>query len=176
MVKFVAASNARSPLDFEAFYAANMEQLIRSLTATLGSRAAAQDAAQEAMVKAYRKWDQVSGYANPMGWCYRVALRQGQRTWRKFGKEQLTDKVAVQPSTEQDNGLRPDLVRALLALPLTQRSVVVLRVFMGWTIEETADALGISTGTVSGRYSRGLHALRRSVGETEDRWNAGAAP
>lgn len=168
MVSFQASHRepvTRIALDYEAFYATNMERLIRSLTATLGSRVAAQDAAQEAMVKAYRRWDDVSRYANPMGWCYRVALRQGQRSWRKFGREQLTDTFAAQATVGEEEGLRPELVKALLELPLTQRSVVVLRVFMGWTIEETAEALDISTGTVSGRYQRGMDSLRHRIGD-----------
>lgn len=176
MVRFVAPA-PEPVLKYEAFYVANIDRLTRSLTATLGSRSAAQDAAQEAMVKAYRRWDTVSTYANPMGWCYRVALRHGQRTWRKFGKEQLTDKFVATASTDRDEGLRPELVDALLALPLSQRSVIVLRVLMGWTIEETADALEISTGTVSGRYKRGMDTLRRSVAVTnsEDRDFGGGA-
>jgi|GEM_PF-1124005 len=159
------ASIATRPigLDFEAFYSANIERLTRSLTATLGSRVAAQDAAQDAMVKAYRQWDEIADYSNPMGWCYRVALRRGRRSWRKFSREELSSTFSPGTAASQEEGLRPELVNALLALPLTQRSVIVLRVFMGWTIEETAEALDISPSTASGRYQRGMEALRRSI-------------
>jgi len=156
----------RTVVDYESFYVANIDRLTRSLMATLGSQAAAQDAAQEAMVKAYHRWDEVSTFSNPMGWCYRVGLRQGQSAWRKLAREHLTDRFASRPSIDREEHLDPDVIEALLTLPLSQRSVIVLRVFMGWSLEETADALGIATGSVSGRYKRGMDRLREALAVT----------
>lgn len=151
---------------FAVFYAQNIEKLSKSLTATLGCPLKAQDAAQEAMLKAYKRWDKISTYANPMGWCYRVAVNSGRSSWRKFGREQLTDTIGTVPTNDVIESIDTDLLSALLKLPMSQRSVVVLRVFMGWSIQETADALGIAPGTVSSRYARAMSDMRRRVSST----------
>lgn len=161
-----AATDAATAQTFDAFYLANMERLTQSLAATLGCPLKAQDAAQEAMLKAYKRWDKVSAYGNPMGWCYRVAINQGRTSWRKSSREDLSDKISARPSNDVIESLDADLVAALLKLPMAQRSVVVLRVFMGWSLDETAEALDIATGTVSSRYARAMDVLRRRVAVT----------
>jgi RNA polymerase sigma factor (sigma-70 family) len=52
---------------------------------------------------------------------------------------------------------------ALRSLPLGQRQVVILRHYLGLSVEETADDLGISPGTVKSQTSDALAALRRAL-------------
>ena len=54
---------------------------------------------------------------------------------------------------------------ALRNLPLGQRKVVVLRHYLGLSVEETAADLGISTGTVKSQTSDALAALRRALAD-----------
>ena len=54
----------------------------------------------------------------------------------------------------------PGLMAAGRSLSLPMRSVLVCRFFLDLTTEETADALGISPGTVKSRQSRALDRLR----------------
>lgn len=171
-----ARTDSDVALSFDAFYVANMEKLTQSLAATLGCPLKAQDAAQEAMLKAYKRWDKVAAYANPMGWCYRVAINQGRTSWRKSSREDLSASIAMRPTTDVIESLDADLVAALLKLPMAQRSVVVLRVFMGWSLEETAEALNIATGTVSSRYARAMDVLRRRVASTRPEFAEPTAP
>ena len=49
------------------------------------------------------------------------------------------------------------------ALPEQQRKVVVLRHWLGLSVAETAEELGISEGTVKSHSSRGLAALQRTL-------------
>tara|TARA_Y100001970_G_scaffold200842_1_gene244372 strand:- start:272 stop:526 length:255 start_codon:yes stop_codon:yes gene_type:complete len=58
-----------------------------------------------------------------------------------------------------------DLERAIATLTPGHRTVVVARFFMGWSIKETAEALGLRAGTVKSRLSR---ALKQLAGELED--------
>ena len=58
-----------------------------------------------------------------------------------------------------------DLERAIATLTPGHRTVVVARFFMGWSIQETAEALGLRPGTVKSRLSR---ALKQLAGELED--------
>lgn len=56
---------------------------------------------------------------------------------------------------------RDRLVQALRALPYGQRAIVVLRYWHQLSEPETAQALGISVGTVKSQISRALHRLRQ---------------
>ncbi len=63
---------------------------------------------------------------------------------------------------------RSTLWPALLALPMDQRSVLVLRYLEDQSLEDTAALLGIKVGTVKSRTSRGLEQLRAQLGRPAD--------
>jgi len=134
-----------SLLDFDSFYAANID----SLTAAL------------AMVRACERWTKVREHRNPAGWCYRVGLNWATSRWRRRRREALVEpgKFAafIAPADAEINHALHD---ALMKLPYSQRSVVVLRYWLGWSIAEIADSLEIAEGTVSSRLNRALKALR----------------
>jgi DNA-directed RNA polymerase specialized sigma subunit, sigma24 homolog len=57
------------------------------------------------------------------------------------------------------------MVRALAALPTRQRQVIVLRFFEDLSIEQTAESLGLSAGTVKSYTSRALARLRELLAD-----------
>ncbi|RSM61724.1 hypothetical protein DMB66_24020 [Actinoplanes sp. ATCC 53533] len=61
---------------FEEFYTGTRHRLITYLYAMTGDRAEAQDAAQEAYVRAWQRWSTVSGYDNPEAWVRTVVPDQ----------------------------------------------------------------------------------------------------
>lgn len=154
------SSSAFVELEFAAFYEANVGALVGSFTATLGDPMVAQDAAHEAMTRACQKWHTVSQYRNPFGWCYRVGLNWATSRWRKRKREVTTGTFKFEPSGADGEPIDEELVQALLKLPVDQRAVVVLRIWMDWSISDTAEALGIAEGTVRSRLSRALDRLR----------------
>lgn len=153
-------ASAATTVDFDVFYTQNIDRLIDVFTATLINRSIAEDAAQEAMIRACQRWGKIGGYRNPFGWCYRVGLNWATSRWRKHRRELSTDvfdDVATVPASELTD---PTLVQALQKLPVEQRAVVVLRLWMDWSSKETAEALNIPQGTVHSRLSRALERLR----------------
>jgi RNA polymerase sigma factor (sigma-70 family) len=60
-----------------------------------------------------------------------------------------------------DLALSTDLRRALDQLPFDQQEVIVMRVYLDLSVEETARALKVADGTVKSRLSRALEALRQ---------------
>lgn len=147
-------------LDFDTFYAENVDRLVDVFSATLANRAIAEDAAHEAMIRACQKWSTVGEYSNPFGWCYRVGLNWATSRWRKHRRELTTDVFDDRAGRATNDFTDPTLVGALLKLPIDQRAVVVLRLWLDWSSRETAEALDIPEGTVHSRLSRALDRLR----------------
>ncbi len=152
--------------DFDQFYRTHRASVARTLSLTLGDDALGHEAADEAMARAFERWDAVSTYANPEGWVYRTGLNWA-RSWlrrRKRAKER-DPLVAAQNRTFDQPG-DTDLARALTTLGPNQRAVVVLRFYRDWSVEQTADALGIAPGTVKSRLNRALERLNHELGSS----------
>ncbi|MEQ8840480.1 MAG: sigma-70 family RNA polymerase sigma factor [Acidimicrobiales bacterium] len=144
-------------LDFRAFFADHHRPIASALAMTLRDDALAADATSEAMTRAYERWDDVGTYANPTGWVYRVGLN-----WALSRRRKLVREVFRADSPERGTPpveVEPELDAALAALPIDQRTVVVLRYLLDWSEFQTAAALDIAPGTVKSRLSRGLDRL-----------------
>jgi RNA polymerase sigma factor (sigma-70 family) len=71
---------------------------------------------------------------------------------------------ATEPADEPaDTAQRLSLLGHLAALPPRRRAAVFLRFYFDLSVEETAEILGCSTGTVKSLTSRGLDTLRSRV-------------
>ncbi len=169
-------SVAQTPGDFTEFYATNRDHIGRMLALTLNDTALGFEAVDEAMTRAYQRWSTINqesdGHANPQGWVYRVGLnwaRSWQRRLSTAGKKQPAVVRQEQLRSEQRSAaMLPtthdvELEAALAALPLHQRSVVVMRYLLDWSNDDIARALDISSGTVKSRLHRALATLRSDL-------------
>ncbi len=122
----------------------------------------AEDVLQTALVKAYVAWPRVHRDGREEAYVRRIIVRtnvdERRRPWRRerSGLEGY-DRPAAEPTAIEE---RSELFEALQQLPISQRRVVVLRHWLGLSVEETAAELGISTGTVKSHSSRGRERLR----------------
>jgi RNA polymerase sigma-70 factor (ECF subfamily) len=148
----------RSRSDFEAFYADRSDEVYRTLAVTLRDWDLAREATDEAMVRAYSRWGRVSRLDNPSGWVYRVAYN-----WALDRLRRNTPPLEDVGGSVEDPLPRPEISKALDALPVEQRAVVVLRVVHDWSEDDVAYALDIPVGTVKSRLSRALQFLRSEV-------------
>lgn len=133
------------------------DALYRAVALAVGDVWVAAEAIDEAMTRAYERWDRVASYDNPEGWVYRVAVNWSRSALRKRRNEVLQDAVPEQESAERSPDF--ELRDALQRLPVRFRAVVVARFLLDWSTEETATALRIPEGTVKSRLKRGLHRL-----------------
>lgn len=147
---------------FEAFYRTHRQHIFRALALTLGNRDLAAEAVDEAMTRTYQHWRSVSTFDNQAGWTYRVGLNWARSRLRKRRREILSDQMP-EASTEITFA-DPYLDRAVKALPLDSRAVVVLRHYLDWSTEETAKALGVRPGTIKSRLHRAMNELREELG------------
>jgi RNA polymerase sigma factor (sigma-70 family) len=119
-----------------------------------------------------RRVDNPDGYARTV--LVNIFLAEQRSSWQRWtlrwsGREEAE---LHGPPTDPEGSL--DLRRALAAIPPRQRATLVLRYYHDLSVEQTADALGCSTGNVKSQTSRGLQALRRVL-DTRSATAAGSA-
>lgn len=152
-----------SPVAFDEFYRSHAGPIMRALELTLRNRELAEDALNEAMARAFQRWNRVAHYANPEGWVFRVAVNWAMSWLRRRRRERERPLTA---RTSDETGLDPrdqDLERAMVALSVDHRSVVVCRFFLDWSVKQTAEALDIAEGTVKSRLARALENIRTEL-------------
>ena len=146
---------------FAEFYRADYANIARALSYTLGSVDLGREATDEAMARAYARWAKIRDYESPAGWVYRVGLNWAYSTRRRVLRSlPFVDHAAHTEPPISD----PAIANALRRLDVKLRSVVVCRLLLDWSVDETADALRIKPGTVKSRLHRALAMLERSLG------------
>lgn len=168
----VVRSGGDAVADFTAFAQASTPALYRIAYLLCGDPHRAQDLVQLALERTFKAWRKV-GDGDPFAYARRVLATARIDTWRRTRREVLTDDpsggVGERSTPASDAGLaeRDRLVRALMALSVKQRRVVVLRYLLDRSESDTAAELGISAGTVKSTASRALARLRTLVADGE---------
>ncbi|MFF4354546.1 sigma-70 family RNA polymerase sigma factor [Streptomyces sp. NPDC001530] len=147
-------------LEFEEFYRCGRDVCLRAVLAAVGDRQLAEDLVAEAFARAWAAWPRVRRHPAPRAWIVRTALNTRISWWRRRRYEVALgdhDTGAAEPG---ESGLDPALIAALRQLPLRQREVIALRVFLDLDTATTAKALGIAPGTVTAHLSRAVGTLR----------------
>jgi RNA polymerase sigma-70 factor (sigma-E family) len=147
---------------FSGFVAARYSSLLRTAFLLTGDRGIAEDLVQSALMRAYPAWRRSSPPDRPELYVrtimIRLATRWRARRWRgEVATEVLPEVVHEAPSAY---GLVDSVRSALMALPMEQRAVLVLRFYEQQSEQEIAQLLGVRPGTVKSRGSRGIAALR----------------
>src|SRR5882757_9971801 len=132
----------------------------------LRNTADAEDVAQEALLRAYSKFDRLRDRNRFRAWLVRIAFRLALDRLRSGKRRELRDTLWSQPERQPPGATAEDLAassefqahldNALAELPEKLRLVLLLAAMEGHTIDEIASMLGISTGTVKSRifYAR----------------------
>lgn len=154
------AADTRS---FAVFYEQSRDRMVRTVWATLGDLELATDAVDEAFTRAYERWGSIAGGPNPEGWVYRTALNWATSRFRALTVRRRYQHKVATPHATEDRYTHPDLAEHLAALPIEQRTVLVLRYLLDWDIATTAQALGIAPGTVRSRTARASASLRARI-------------
>lgn len=125
----------------------------------------ADDLVQVALTRLYVNWRRAGSVDNLDGYARTVLVRvflaeQRGGWWKRVSVVRDTPEAATAPP---DQDMQLDLREALKGLPPRQRAVVVLRFYCDLSVEQTADALDCSSGTVKSQTSRGLASLRHAL-------------
>jgi RNA polymerase sigma-70 factor (sigma-E family) len=153
--------------EFVEFVSGVYPSLLRTARMLTGESANAEDLVQAALVRVYVHWGRAAGWDAPRAYARKVMVNLfatwSRRRWNKEvpRSEAPVSQVGVDPA--ESVAMRQDLTRALADLPRAQRVVLVLRFCEDLSVEQTAELLGCSPGTVKSRTSRALEQLRRSA-------------
>ncbi len=144
------------------------------------NRAEAEDVVQEACLRAFRSFHQFNPGTNCRAWLFTILRNVFLNRMRREGRE-VPEVDASSPAGELESAtmsappsgnpeeeffqtvVHGDVDRALKALPLPFREVVLLADLEGLSYKEIAEVMGCPVGTVMSRLSRGRHRLRESL-------------
>ena len=154
--------------EYVEFVAAASGSLRRTAFLVCGDWHRADDVVQDALYKLYRSWSKVDRGGNPLAYARRVvvnaALDSGRRPWRREVPTADLPSDRVLPGDHTDeHAERDEVLTALGALAPRQRACVVLRYYEDLSVEQTAQILGCSEGTVKSQVARGLATLRIAI-------------
>jgi RNA polymerase sigma factor (sigma-70 family) len=149
---------------FEGFFGDQKERLLRILAVITGSRAEAEDLAQEAFTRVFERWETVAAMEDPAGYLHRTAMNLFRNQLRR-ARVGLARTVGLGPERDVFKPVedRDAAARALGSLTPRQRAALVLTEALGYSGEETGRLLGIKSSTVWALTHQARAALRGTV-------------
>jgi RNA polymerase sigma-70 factor (sigma-E family) len=147
---------------FVEYVAARRPQLYRAACLLCGDPHRAEDVLQAALTKLYVAWPRAQRADSVDAYVRRILVNahvdETRKPWRReTSVDEMSDRPVRAPVGVEESDA---LWAALRALPAGQRRVVVLRHYLGLSVDETAADLGISPGTVKSQTSEALRSLR----------------
>jgi len=155
---------------YREFVAAELHSLLRTAYLLCGSWHTAEDLVQTTFVALYRAWSRVETWNDPRAYARRTLTNAFLSARRRRASQELlfaelpAASGAGQAAPDESDLVERERQRELLRrLPPRQRAVLVLRYWEDCSVAETAELLGISTGTVKSQTADALCALRRTL-------------
>jgi RNA polymerase sigma-70 factor (ECF subfamily) len=159
---------------FSALTVVSTDRLYAAARLILRDSEQAADAVQDALLQA---WIDLRGLRDPDrfdAWlrrllvraCYRAAKRRRTRDIVEIKVASTADRVT--PDAQRALAIRDQLERGFRRLSPEQRAPIVLHHYLGLSLSESAEALGVPLGTMQSRLSRATQAMRAAL-EADDR-------
>src|SRR5258707_9594945 len=167
------AAHAARRRDFEERLAECGPLAYRVARGVLRNDADAEDVAQEALLRGYRRFDRLRDPQRFRGWLVRIVFRLALDRARSAKRRELRETEWAQPARRPAPPNAEELAassefqtyfdRALEALPEKPRLVLLLAAMEGHTLEEVAAMLGLPVGTVKSRLFAGRKKLAEKL-------------
>ncbi|MET8043251.1 sigma-70 family RNA polymerase sigma factor [Micromonospora sp. NPDC005215] len=149
-------------------YTGCFRRLVVQLYAVTGDLGEAQEAVQEAFTRAVAAPGRLARLDNPEAWLRRVAVNVARsRHRRRRVLDGLLRRIGPPPEVADRSPEHLALLAALRELPQGQRHALALHYLVDLPVDEVAATLGVSTGTVKSRLSRGRQALKALLTDSE---------
>ena len=149
-------------VELREFLRERYPRLVGAVALVTGDAASAEDAVQEAIVRAWERTERGEQIVALDRWVATVALNLSRSRLRRLRVERLARPRLIGESSREPSADRVDVASALAALPRRQREVAVLRYFLDMGTAEIAAAMRTSEGTVKSQ----LYKARAHLAET----------
>jgi RNA polymerase sigma-70 factor (sigma-E family) len=151
--------------DFHAYVSERLERWRRTAYLLCQDWHTADDLVSITVTKLFRNWRKVRTADNRDAYAQRVLSRSWLDESRRASRREWAQSEPVEVGWSVPDRIvdRESLARLLKALGPKQRAVLVLRFYLDYSVEETADILRISAGTVKSQSARGLETLRAAA-------------
>ncbi|MEM9557718.1 MAG: RNA polymerase sigma factor [Acidobacteriota bacterium] len=162
---------------FEVVYRRHVDRVYALCLRLCGDVQEAEEATQDAFVRAWRRLDSFRGDAAFTTWMHRLTVNTVLGRWRAAGRyrervlalDDLVDDADADdlaPPTRPQDGLRLDLERAIARLPRGARTVFVLHDLEGLRHRDIAERTGLAVGTSKTQLHRARRLLRRFLDDS----------
>lgn len=152
--------------EFEHFFLAQYDVVLKLLVLTTGDRERAIDATQEAFIKAYTKWSRIRRYDSPAAWVRRVAINLSRDSFRSDLRRRRREESVQIDAPTTDTDLHADdavAVELLQRLPRRQREIATLFYVDDRSVTEIATILRLREGTVKYHLAQARDGLRKLI-------------
>jgi RNA polymerase sigma-70 factor (sigma-E family) len=162
-------SKEQQEAEFRSFALAERDNLKRQAYLLSGDWYEADDIVQKALTKAFAVWKRIDPVGAP-AYVRRIVVNvyfsHRRLAWvrRERASEELPTTRVDAPQDGVD--LRIAVAAALDRLPPRQRATLVLRYWEDLSVEDTAEAMGCSTGTVKSQCAKALSKMRDYLAES----------
>jgi RNA polymerase sigma factor (sigma-70 family) len=167
---FIAVRSKAQAVGFESFMQSHRARLVQTLTLISLDREAAADAAQEAFVQLFLRWDKIGDYRDPAAWLYKVGINRC-RDYRRFLSRtaRVVERLGAAQEQQTEEGELvewapdPGFASAFRSLPKRQRTAATLYYLNDLSVGEIARIMNISEGAVNSHLHRAREALQKLV-------------
>lgn len=164
MAEVDPGSDVEIPEPFVRLFRAEYSAVVSLVYGLSGSRAAAEEIAQEAFLRAHRDWKRVEAMDSPEGWVRRVAVNLATSRWRRLRAEaSALARLSPPASFVPPDGRMSAFWEEVRRLPTRQAQAVTLHYLEDMSVDEIAVVLEIANGTVKALLSQGRERLRRQL-------------
>lgn len=158
-------------LSFERFYSVEFPRMVEIAHVRSGSRMAAEDLAQDAMIAAYRQWADVGSLDRPGAWVRRVVLNRAASAYHRKKAEARALLRLAPLRGEPPESLSTETEAfwsEVRSLPTRQGDALILHYLGELSITEIAEVLDCAEGTVKVHLHRGRSALAQRLTREEN--------
>jgi RNA polymerase sigma-70 factor (sigma-E family) len=157
--------HARRDAEFTEYVAARLMTLRRVAYLLCSDWDRADDLVQGAITKLYVHWGRVRAIDHADSYAKMILVREflGDRRSGWARRVSLSAEVPDVPAVAADHDAVLDVRSALAGLPPGQRAALVLRFYCDLSVDQSAEVLGCTAGTVKSQTAKGLDSLRRAL-------------